>query len=450
MSASGRPLESRFASRDWRWLRGGSSLIVAALLGIAFAVPLVRLGAGLSPRTVFAVGVGTGGVLLALAQPRKILLLAIFLLPVVQVKLARGDLLLPIVIVATVVAGRAVAPWIPFPVAIGLIAFAALNAVSITSATNTQRAVSFMLVTMFLLLGAVWLSGILRDESFARGVARAYIWSCLFSAVIGMLALNAHIPGSNMLLFGGSRARAFFKDPNDFGSYLVPAAAIILEEFARPRLLRWRTRWLVLALIVLFGGIVESFSRDALLNVALASLTVIVVYGLRRNGVRGALKSLRVIVMCALAGLLLLAVTGSLNFFVKRSNAQSYDTQRFSNQAMATHEASQRILGHGPGQAEVLLPLPTHSLYVRAFFEEGIFGLMSVVVIFGGTLIAAIALATRDGDLHGIGSAALLGSWIGLTAASFFVDTVHWRLPYLLAGLVWASGAPLRRPTSRA
>jgi hypothetical protein len=295
---------------------------------------------------------------------------------------------------------------------------------------------------VFLFFGAVWFAGMFRDATFARSAAKAYIWSCIFSALIGSVALHVHLPLSNLLLFGGTRARAFFKDPNDLGSYLVPAAAILLEEIARPRLLRWSTRKLVLALVILLVGIVESFSRDAILNVGLAFVVVLGVYALRRNGVRGMLRTLTVMFTCAVVGFLFLAATGSLNYFSKRSHAQSYDTQRFSNQAHALSESTRRILGHGPGQAEVLLPLPTHSLYIRAFFEEGAFGLIATLLIVVGTLIAAAVMAVRDVDLHGIGSAALLGSWLGLAVASIFVDTVHWRLPYLLMGFVWAAAAP--------
>jgi hypothetical protein len=43
----------------------------------------------------------------------------------------------------------------------------------------------------------------------------------------------------------------------------------------------------------------------------------------------------------------------------------------------------------------------------------------------------------------------LLGLWVGLIANSFFIDTLHWRHLWLVAGLIWAgasrrgSGQPL-------
>ena len=44
-------------------------------------------------------------------------------------------------------------------------------------------------------------------------------------------------------------------------------------------------------------------------------------------------------------------------------------------------------------------------------------------------------------DTYGIGSAALLGAWVGALFNGFFVDTLHWRHLWLLAALIWAGSA---------
>jgi len=38
-----------------------------------------------------------------------------------------------------------------------------------------------------------------------------------------------------------------------------------------------------------------------------------------------------------------------------------------------------------------------------------------------------------------IGSTALLAAWCGILANSVFVDTLHWRHLWLVAGLIWAA-----------
>jgi hypothetical protein len=66
-----------------------------------------------------------------------------------------------------------------------------------------------------------------------------------------------------------------------------------------------------------------------------------------------------------------------------------------------------------------------------------------VLVLLVVTAGLAFVLAARDGDIAGVGGAALLGSWLGLIANSAFVDTLHWRHLWLVAALIWAGYAAL-------
>jgi hypothetical protein len=45
----------------------------------------------------------------------------------------------------------------------------------------------------------------------------------------------------------------------------------------------------------------------------------------------------------------------------------------------------------------------------------------------------------RGAPAFGIGGAPLLGAWAGLIVNSAFIDTLHWRHLWVLAGLVWAA-----------
>jgi hypothetical protein len=55
-----------------------------------------------------------------------------------------------------------------------------------------------------------------------------------------------------------------------------------------------------------------------------------------------------------------------------------------------------------------------------------------------GTLVLASRNAVLGRETYGIGSTALLAAWCGLLANSVFIDTLHWRHLWLLAGLIWA------------
>ena len=101
-------------------------------------------------------------------------------------------------------------------------------------------------------------------------------------------------------------------------------------------------------------------------------------------------------------------------------------------------EGERYPFGLGPGQFDVVSTVSAHSTYIRAFAEEGLPGLITLFALMFATLLLAMRNVVRGIDTYGLGSAALLGSWLGLVANSLFVDTLHWRHFWLVAALVWA------------
>ena len=128
----------------------------------------------------------------------------------------------------------------------------------------------------------------------------------------------------------------------------------------------------------------------------------------------------------------------------ERAQRQTYDYQRFRAQRTGIEFGEQYPVGIGPGQFDVLAPVSTHSTFVRTFAEQGVLGL----VVWVALVITTLAIAGRNAVLgrnsHGIGSAALFGSWLGLAASSFFVDTLHWRHLWLVAALIWVGALAVR------
>jgi hypothetical protein len=84
------------------------------------------------------------------------------------------------------------------------------------------------------------------------------------------------------------------------------------------------------------------------------------------------------------------------------------------------------------------LTASTHSVYARLTYEQGWAGLAILALLLGGTAAKAFSAARRDVDLHGVGSAALLGSFLGMLGNSFVVDTFHWRHLWMVMALIWA------------
>ena len=123
----------------------------------------------------------------------------------------------------------------------------------------------------------------------------------------------------------------------------------------------------------------------------------------------------------------------------ERAQLQGYDTSRFAAQDRGLTYGLTHVFGIGPGQFEVLSPVASHSLYVRVFAEQGILGLLFIIVFVISTLVFGLVNVARGRDTYGISAAALLAAWCGLICNSFFVDTLHWRHLWLVVGLIWAA-----------
>ena len=404
----------------------------SVLAGLAIAHGFGHASSG---RTVaFGSGLALLLVLATLAFKRTFLMfgLSFALLAFVPVDPAPVDVVIALLVVASL-AGMAVPFRVPMFVALPLIGFGIISVQSMGNAASFGRAAKFELITLYVLLLVFWLSGMFSRGDWLRIGMKMYVAAAALTAAAASVALFVHFPGSSSLVWGGVRAKGFFKDPNVFGPFLVPAAAIVLEDINARRLFRWSRNVLVVIFMVVSIGIVLAYSRAGWLNYAIAISTVIVFQAARRGGLRRAAASLAVLALGAAIGVAVLVSTGSLSFFQSRSHLEAYDQTRFATQTSAFDQATAHVLGHGPGQTELSLDYSAHSLYARAVYEEGIIGLALVLVALGAILFCGFALARHDRAVHGVGSAALVGSWLGLIANSAFVDTLHWRHLWVVA-----------------
>jgi hypothetical protein len=415
----------------------------AVLLAVVVGL-LVQRGEAVTARIggplVFVVGIVALGVIaaVALVRPSLLVVAGFALSAAVRVEPAPVDLIF-IVAFAMTVSTVARHVTVPPVVTIALGLFVPLSIVSSVNAVDGARALRFEAISLYLILVAVWLTGVFRDPVVTRRAAKAYVVAAAVSAIVALLALQVGFPGSSVFVYsGGQRAQGLFKDPNVFGPFLVPAFALVLEDVIRPRLLGWRQRTLVVLLALLGAGVVFAFSRGGWLNLALAAATIFVAYLGRRGGARFAWRGILALSVPAVAGLILLVATHQTSFLRERAKGQAYDQTRFSAQQEAFSHASRHVVGYGPGQVDVTLPASTHSIYARLVYEQGWIGLALLVLILGSTLLKAFTAARRDVDLHGVGSAALLGCWLGMIGNSFVVDTFHWRHLWMVAALIWA------------
>jgi hypothetical protein len=429
----------------------GFGLLVVAGVSGAAAIGLALVLASYPPPPFFVAGVGVGllGTLaLAVARYDAAAAVGFLLLGVVFVEPAPTDVVLGVVIAVAFVTGRFVLDRVP-PAAIVLIgAFVAINLLASVEVVDTARAATFLSTTVYLCIFALWLASYVDSWRRARLLVRTYVVAAVVSTllVLGELVL---LPGAEVFTIGG-RGLALFKDPNVFGPFLVPAALIVLEETLTPRLLRSRSVLKLGMFVLLSVGVLFSYSRAAWLNLGIGVAVVLVVLALRRGGAGRALKLLVVLLLAGAALAAMVAATDSADFLQQRARFQSYDAGRFTAQRTSLSVAEDYPLGIGPGQFEDFMSISAHSTYVRAIAEEGFLGFVVLFLLLVVTLHWVAQDAVRGRNPYGIGSAALLGTWVGLLANSFFIDSIHWRHLWLFAGVIWAGRALAARGSSPA
>jgi O-antigen ligase len=422
-------------------VRPSSALLVAAvatLIALGMAWTLYRYPPTL--QVVAAGSLGLGGMLaLSLARYEAAVALGFLLLGVVRIEPAPTDGVFAIVMAVALVTGRFDIRRVPLTAFALVGSLIALNVVSAIEALEPDVVARFFAITLYLAVFSIWFTGYLNSERRARLVVLAYVVGAVVVSVPSTLALFLPIPGGELLLYpDGLRAQGLFKDPNVYGPFLVPPALFVLEELMHPRLMRFRTSTKALIFLALVLGVLFSYSRAAWANLVIAVAVMLVVMAFRRGGGRRAAVILALVTVAAVSVVAVIAVTGSLGFLQERASLQTYDVHRFGAQRTGVELAERYPFGIGPGQFDVISSVSTHSMYVRVLAEQGVLGLFTILGLVLFTLVLASRNAVLGRDTYGIGSAALLGIWVGIVFNSFVVDTLHWRHLWVVAAMIWA------------
>jgi O-antigen ligase len=419
-------------------LAAAAGLLIAAFLGVALSryPPTLELAA--------AAGIGLVAVLaLALISLEAAAALGFALLGVVLFEPAPTDLVFFVVIALALVTGRFDIRRVPAAV-VGIIGtFLALNLVSAVEVVDVERALTFFATTLYVAVFGLWVAGWVASRRRARIATGGYLVAAVVAASLGLLALFLPVPGRDLIVAEG-RVVALFKDPNVFGAFVIPAALILVEETLRPRLFQLRRVLKGLLLLVLALGVLFSYSRGAWANLAVGLAMLLLVLALRRGGGRKVVLALMLVLVAGVLVAGAVSVSGSGDFLAERARVQSYDADRLGAWLAGLEPAQRYPFGVGPGQFEALASISAHSTYVRVLAEQGLPGLIAFSALMIFTLGAALGNAVAGRDTYGIGSAALLAAWCGLTVNSFVIDTLHWRHLWVVAALIWAGWARQR------
>lgn len=329
------------------------------------------------------------------------------------------------------------------------------NVVSFYSPIDDERALWYILVTVYLALSWVFFVAFLQRYE-TRGMEvliRAYTFSAIVCATLAILSYFHFIGFQDHLLLSG-RPKGLFKDPNVYGPYLIPVALFALVGIIRkkPGLFTVIFHGAVLAIASL--GVLLSYSRACWINYSISITAYFALsYLLRPAGTPPPFSMTRALLFVALGGtalygiLQLPAVKSMMEERVTSTGLQGYDRDRFRTQRLALQSALDRPLGIGPGQAEKQFDYATHSSYMRVLSENGFAGLIAYVAFVLLAVGRALAMTKRTKNIFWrriflIAAACIIGHMVN----SGVVDTVHWRHYWFLLALPWCTPVELRMP----
>ncbi|MDA7948309.1 MAG: hypothetical protein MPJ78_12635 [Hyphomicrobiaceae bacterium] len=306
-------------------------------------------------------------------------------------------------------------------------------------------ATTHTLVSLYLSMSAVLIAAFVSKDPARHGrlIMSALCFAAMIAALAGMLGYFDILPGARGLFTKFDRARGLFKDPNVYGPFLVPPLLYFLHGMITARAARAMLHGFLGGIVAL--GLLLSFSRGAWINAGMSLL----VYGyilfvtVSTNRLRIKLLAIAVFAACAaVLGLLAALQVESIAALIgeRASFSQSYDLGpdgRFAGQVKAFGIIAANPLGIGALEfGRTFDNEDVHNVYLSMFLNAGWLGGFTYLGLVLATLAAGFRMSLRRGPLQGV-SIVLFAAFAGLAAEGMVVDTDHWRLFYILMGLVW-------------
>ncbi len=364
----------------------------------------------------------------------------------------------------------------------------------IALAMDQSESIRYYAITLYLFAIAFFLATYARTSNI-RSILLAYIVAAFCSFLAGLVGYLGFF--SDILMADSFRVRGFFKDPNVFGPFFVPAILMLVDDFSKRKLLRTKRIVHLFLIITMTLGVIFSFSRGAWINLAVT----LFMYYLLKGELLKFLKPKRLIpILFVLAALVFVFTlpfmeeTGLSEFISDRAQLQDYDSNRFSAQEGGLQLLLDNLWGCGPGQFEnniasiTRYKLSAHSLFIRTAAENGILGFLFFFGAIGYLMVSLLrnhiqlrkaakrnssfAPAVSDTSLSvgtspavfsishtppageaykltsgntkgiiakdtptGLSSAVTIAVLCGLLVSSLAVDTLHWRSFWVFIGI---------------
>ncbi|MBE1557081.1 O-antigen ligase family protein [Sporosarcina limicola] len=315
--------------------------------------------------------------------------------------------------------------------------FLLTNLLSLFFVKELGVSLKFTGITFYLAITWIGLMGLGHHlkQTDLQFIMKGYLFSALFAASIGILSYLHLLPGSEKYLMFG-RAKAFFKDPNVFGPFLVMPALFALSMIEIRKNTAVVKSFYFIVFLILTVGVVLSFSRAAWGNFIISLIIYLFIY--KKEVIRKRFKTVLLLLLIGVPSILYFIQTPAVeDLLISRLSYQNYDNDRFDTQKAALLNGLKNPFGIGGGQSEIAFQYSPHSLYARVFTENGIVGLLSLFVLFSCSLHKSHQHFWRIKDQSSALYLVIFASLVGLAFNSFFIDTLHWRYLWLVLALAW-------------
>lgn len=368
-----------------------------------------------------------------------------------------------------------------------LLGFVLVNLAGLTFTPILGNSFRFVMITIYLAILYIFLRQAFDDKSLRQTVIKLYIGCTILTGILIWIATIGltiwRDPAKLSLLLnnvqlGFFTPSAFFKDPNVAGSFMAPAASYFAWRIIKEGLSAIR----IMLFCFLTGSIFLTFSRGAVLSLAICCLILFWVTSAPRRRKLGLLFTSAVLVLVLPLALVFnpitdewaskvfphlplirRVITDGLNpaSQVSTNDAENTSSGSLINRLLADYPSliqyydsggryyawlagtkvflESPVLGSGPGSFEYYSPalekelgaekiVPSaHNLYIRVLAENGSVGFIFLTCF----VIYSWRSARFPQDNFWIKSAL-----IGVLVNAFFIDTLHHRHLWLLLALL--------------
>ena len=301
-------------------------------------------------------------------------------------------------------------------------------------AVRFYMAASFLLFTCLIYQNARRVLPVMWSAYLVAGLIAIFFGATAYFGVID--------PGDQLM--ENDRVRAYFKDPNVYGPFLIPIAmhAIAsLETAKKAEVTRHMAVFMVCAL-----GILLAFSRGAYINFVSSFVIYLLI---RVSTQRNPALRKRVLKMTALilfGGIIALGGAASTDKVQKMLDTrlkvvQYYDTGeggRLTRQLEIVKKIAVKPFGIGPGETEkdYYFGQAPHNLYLHTMIESGWVGGLAYIGFIFVSLWRAGRYIRRSPNIDGR-YIAVYAAVLGILIQSAFIDSTHWRHFYMLFAMLW-------------